>query len=101
MSFRVVHEAEAKEEFREAVAWYEAQAERLGVRFVGAVDKVMAAMSAQPNRFSNAGRNSRKARVLGWPYSIHFTIDEENQEIKVIAVWHGRRKPAELRRRLK
>ena len=34
MSFRVVHDAEATMEFREAVAWYEADSEGLGLRFV-------------------------------------------------------------------
>jgi plasmid stabilization system protein ParE len=101
MSFRVVHEAAAKAEFREAIACYEEQTEGRGVRFVGKVDEVMAAVAAQPFRFPKAGRHGRKARVLGWPYSIFFTINEEHREVKVVAVWHGKRNPAELRRRLK
>ena len=101
MSFRVVHDAEATIEFREAVAWYEEQVEGLGVRFVQTVDKVMTAISSQPLRFAKVGRNSRKARVLGWPYSIYFVVNEPHQEVKVIAVWHGRRNPDELHRRLK
>ena len=101
MSFRVVHDAEAKREFQEAVAWYEDQSDGLGVRFVLEVDKVIAAVSAQPHRFSPASRKSRKARVLGWPYTIYFAVNEEHHEVKVIAIWHGARNPGELRRRLK
>jgi plasmid stabilization system protein ParE len=100
MSFRVVHEAVATTEFREAVAWYEQQSEGLGVRFVLEVDKVLAAVSSQPLRFSKASRKSRKARVFGWPYTIYFAVNEEHREVKVIAVWHGARNPAELRARL-
>src|SRR2546422_6780539 len=33
-----------------------------------------------------SGRHSRKARVLGWPYSIFFTVNEEDRQIKVLAV---------------
>ena len=101
MSFRVIHDSEATLEFREAVAWYEGQAEGLGVRFTLEVDAVMAAISSQPLRFSKAGRKAHKARVNGWPYSIYFVVNEAHAEIKVIAVWHGGRNQAELRRRLK
>jgi plasmid stabilization system protein ParE len=101
MSFRVIHDSEATFEFREAVAWYEGQADGLGVRFTLEVDAVIAAISSQPLRFSKAGRKSRKARVLDWPYTIYFVVNEAYGEIKVIAVWHGARNPAELRRRLK
>jgi plasmid stabilization system protein ParE len=101
MSFRIVHDSAATAEFREAAAWYEGQAEGLGVRFTLEVDKVMTAVATQPLRFSKIGKFGRKARVLGWPYTIFFTINEADSEIKVIAVWHGARNPDELRRRLK
>lgn len=65
MSFRVIHDPEATAEFREAVAWYEEQAQGVGVRFVSEVDKVMAAIASGPLRFSKASRKTRKARVLG------------------------------------
>ena len=101
MSFRVIHDSEATFEFREAVARYESQTEGLGVRFILEVDAVITAISSQPLRFSKAGRKGRKARVPGWPYSIYFVVNKAHAEIKVIAVWHGARNPAELRRRLK
>lgn len=101
MSFRVIHDTEATFEFREAVAWYEGQSEGLGVRFILEVDAVITAITSQPLRFSQAGRRARKARILGWPYSIYFVVNETHSEIKVVAVWHGARNPAELRRRLK
>jgi plasmid stabilization system protein ParE len=72
-----------------------------GVRFVLEVDTVIAAISSQPFRFSKAGRQSRKARIQGWPYSIYFTVNEAHSEIKVVALWHAARNPSELRRRLK
>jgi plasmid stabilization system protein ParE len=101
MSFRVVYDSEATFEFREAVAWYETRSEELGVRFILEVDRVVAAISEQPFRFSKAGRNARKAKVPDpWPYSVYYVINREHLEIKVLAIWHGSRNPAALRRRL-
>ena len=65
------------------------------------VDKVVSAIVSQPRRFPSVGRKARKARVHGWPYSIYFAVNESQAEIKVIAVWHGARKPAGLYRRLR
>jgi hypothetical protein len=31
----------------------------------------------------------------------YFTINVEHREVKILAIWHGARNPAELRRRLK
>ena len=101
MSFRVIHDSEAVFEFREAVAWYEEKSEGLGVRFVLKVDAVITAITSHPLRFSKSGRQSRKARIQGWPYSIYFVINESHSEIKAIAVWHGARNPDELKRRLR
>ena len=101
MSFRVVHDAAATMEFREAVAWYEVESEGLGLRFVLEVQAVMEAISSHPLFFSKAGRKSRKARVINWPYTIYFVVIEAHQEVKVTAVWHGARDPADLQKRLK
>jgi len=101
MSLRVIHDSEATLEFREAVAWYENQAAGLGIRFTLEVDKVIAAISAQPFRFSKAGHKSRRAQIFGWPYTIYFVVNDAHSEIKVMAVWHGARSPAKLRRRVK
>ena len=101
MSFRLIQDVEATFEFREAVARYESEAEGLGIRFTLQVDKVLTAISSQPFRFSKAGLQARKARVLGWPYTIYFVVNEAHNEIKVVAVWHGARNPAELLRRMK
>ncbi len=100
MSYRVVYDSEAGFEFRQAVAWYEGQSEGLGVRFTLEVDKTVAGIAAEPLRFSEAGRIARKARVLGWPYTVYFVINETHAEIKIVAVWHGARNPHKLKRRL-
>jgi plasmid stabilization system protein ParE len=102
MTFRVIAEAEAKLDWNNAVDWYEAQEPGVGLRLDNTIRTFLQTLSQQPERFPLATRLTRKAKILGpWPYSVYFTINTDFREVKVLAIWHGRRNPAELRHRLK
>jgi plasmid stabilization system protein ParE len=102
MTFKVIAEAEAELEWNEAVDWYEGREPGVGLRFDDELRKFLQTLARDPERFRLATRLTRKAKVPGpWPYSVYFTVNHEQREVKVLAVWHGSRHPAELRRRLK
>jgi len=102
MTFKVIAEAEAKRDWNEAVDWYDEREPGLGLRLDEALRTFLQSLSQKPERFSRATRLTRKAKVPPpWPYSVYFTINAEHQEVKVLAIWHGARNPARLRRRLK
>ena len=101
MTFKVTTEAEAKQDWNEAVDWYDKREPGVGLRLNDKIHAVLQTLSQQPERFPIATRLTRKAKVQGrWPYSVYFTINVERREVKVLAIWHGKRNPAELRRRL-
>ena len=102
MTFKVIAEAEAKREWNEAVDWYEASETGVGWRFDDELQAFLHTLAYNPERFRLAGRLTHKAKMPEpWPYSIYFTVDTAHREVKILAVWHGARNPAELRRRLK
>lgn len=102
MTFRVIAEAQAKREWNEAVDWYESRQPGVGLRFDDALRTFLKTLSQNPDRFQLATRLTHRAKVPPpWPYSVYFTISTAHQEVKVLAIWHGARNPAELRRRLK
>ena len=102
MTFKVIAEAEAKRDWNEAVDWYEEREPGVGLRLDDTIRTFLQTFSRQPERFPLATRLTRKAKILGpWPYSVYFTINTEHREVKVLAIWHGKRNPDELRRRLK
>jgi len=101
MTFSVITEAEAEADWNRAVDWYEQCEPGLGLRFNDEIQALLQTLSRQPERFPLAGRLTQKARMIGWPYSIYFTVNTEHREVKVLAIWHGRRNPVELRRRVK
>jgi plasmid stabilization system protein ParE len=102
MRFKVIAEAEAKRDWHEAVLWYEGREAGAGLRLDDAIRNFLQTLSRQPERFRLATRLTRKAKIPSpWPYSVYFVINTEFREVKVLAIWHGARNPAELRRRLK
>ncbi|HEY5345524.1 MAG TPA: type II toxin-antitoxin system RelE/ParE family toxin [Verrucomicrobiae bacterium] len=101
MSFGLIIEADVREEMRDAGDWYESRETGVGGRFAVAVDQYLQQILSDPFRYPKAGPTTHKAKILGWPYSIFFTILEEQRLVKIIAVWQGNQDPAELRRRLK
>jgi plasmid stabilization system protein ParE len=102
MTFKVIAEAEAKREWNEAVDWYEASETGVGWRFDDELQAFLQTLKQDPERFRLAARLTHKAKMPEpWPYSIYFTVNTEHREVKILAVWHGSRNPAELRRRLK
>ena len=102
MTFKVIEEAADKREWNEAVDWYEAQEIGVGWRFDDALQAFLQTLAHNPERFRLAARLTHKAKMPEpWPYSIYFTVNTEHREVKILAVWHGSRNPAELRRRLK
>ncbi len=97
----VITEPEAEHEWNEAVDWYDQREPGVGHRFNAVVRDYLKVLAAQPERFPLVGRLTRKVKIKDWPYSILFVVDDEHRQLKVVAVWHGKRNPAELRRRLR
>ena len=102
MTRRVVIEAEAEKELKEAADWYNAQKPGLGLRFARDVFALMHKAAENPSRFRLVSRLTRQARLPKWHYySIYFTVRESPPEIVVVAVFHAKRNPEDLRGRLK
>ena len=94
MSFRVV--APARREFAQASAWYDQRREGLGDQFVDAIKRAFQRIADHPSSHPKETtarwrRNIRRCPVDGFPYHIIFEIRPE--ELRVLAVAHGKRQP--------
>jgi len=102
MSFRVVIEAEAEQEFIEAVHFYDGRQPGVGQRFARDLRTFFKIICKNPERFRLVSRLTRKARLpKPWPYSVFFVIKPGTSEVIISTIWHDSRNPAELRQRLK
>ena len=102
MTFKVIAEGKAKSEWNEAVAWYEEREPGVGLRFNDELLRFLQTLARDPERFRLCTRLTRKAKMPPpWPYSVYFTVNEAHRKVHVLAIWHGRRDSAGLRRRLR
>jgi hypothetical protein len=101
MIWGLLIEADVREEIRKAGDWYEAREAGVGGRFTVVVDAYVQQIISDPFRYRKAGPTTHKAKIIGWPYLIYYTVLEQKHLVKIIAVWQGNQDPAKLLRRLK
>src|SRR5262245_58659267 len=81
----------AQHEYDAAVDWYEARRAGLGLRFVHAVQRMLADISRQPDHWPEALSGVREAPLRRWPYAIYYQIHADH--VLVLAVFHLARDP--------
>ena len=100
MSRRVIFRRVARVEFDEAIAWYEQKRPGLGAEFEAGTNALLERIKEHPGRFRSITPHVRRAPLKRFGYfSIYFT--EAPDRIGVLAVFHAKRDPEDLRERLK
>lgn len=104
MSQRVRFEPEADTEYRNAGRWYETHRQHLGVEFFDAVDSTIDQILMLPDAGALVARMPadvpvRRRAVARFPYHVIYLHIED--QIRILAVAHDRRKPGYWSDRLK
>jgi plasmid stabilization system protein ParE len=88
----------AQLELDESVSWYENKQVGLGRQFRIEIERHLERIANQPQRFRQIRGQVRRVVLQRFPYSIYFL--PEVDRIVVLAVFHTRRAPQQLERRL-
>lgn len=83
----------------EAAAWYFRRSPRQGLRFFERLREAYDEVNAHPLRWPAYRRRTRHFRLRGFPYLVVYRPLEEI--VFVLAVAHGKRKPAYWAKRLR
>jgi len=95
---RISFRPEARSEILEARNWYESRARGLGQEFARSVDAAVSTAAGMPELFSPIVGAFRRVLLRKFPYSLVFSVF--GNELLVVAVFHHRRHPLRLMRRL-
>lgn len=99
MKFEIEIKKEVEEDVFNIIKWYNEQRENLGLEFYEVLLMMYDEICMQPLIFKCIFKQYRKTTTLQFPYNIFFRID--NDKIIVVGVFHQKRKPSLLRKRLK
>ena len=99
-NFSVVILDEASIDIEEAIDWYETQKVGLGLEFYQILLTAFQVISSSPYLYPVHFLFVRRAIIHRFPYTIFYAVDEVNTAVEIVAVFHQRISPDELKRRL-
>lgn len=91
MSRGTVFLRSALHDVRSARDWYEERRASLGAAFVQRLEACVAQIERNPEIGALVDGATRRAHLRRFPYVIYYELLED--DILVLAVWHGRRDP--------
>ncbi|MGI8525636.1 MAG: type II toxin-antitoxin system RelE/ParE family toxin [Pseudolabrys sp.] len=97
MSRALVIEPKAEAEIAEALNWYDQRSEAARAGFERALEHALMQIRDNPLQFQRVYRQTRRVLVGHYPYALIYAVNE--QEILIIACFHGRRDPRRWRER--
>ncbi len=91
MNREVIVRPEAKQDVRDAAAWYRGISPSLGEAFIAAVDSALAVASEQPEAFQVVYRSFRRILLRRFPYALFYLVT--SRSIVVAGILHQARDP--------
>ena len=89
----------AREEFQEAVVFYDNRKAGLGSEFAEEVRKAIARIIQYPEAWSPISRRTRRCRVNRFPFGVIYQVREGT--LLIVAVMHLHREPDSWKNRLR
>lgn len=98
MKYSLIIRPEAEDDLKEAYSWYEDKRQGLGHDFLLQVDAGLNFIARYPDIHPIEYKGTRKHLLKRFPYKIIYLV--ENNRIVILAVIHGRRSPALIKKRI-
>jgi len=89
----------AKEDFAEAIAFYNSESEGLGFRFALEVKRTLSSILQYPLAWPSLSKRTRRARTNGFPYGVVYQVRKDG--VLIIAVMHLHRHPDSWKSRVR
>jgi len=94
-------DVDAKVELIEIVEWYNQQKFELGFDFLDEIENIFTYFIENPNIYAKFANNFHRANCNRFPYSIIYTILEDDKVVFVVGIFHQHRSPKHIGQRIK
>jgi len=98
MKYKVIIRPEAEDDLKEAFSWYEDKRNGLGHDFMLQIEAGLRFIERKPEIHPAEYKGTRKHLIKRFPYKIIYLFEKER--VIVLAVIHGKRSPALVRKRI-
>jgi toxin ParE1/3/4 len=89
---------EAEHDISEAYSWYNDRFDGLGTDFLNCINEAFNSILCKPKSYSTVYKEVRRALIQRFPYAVYYIHEETN--VVVLAVFHFKRNPKILRKRI-
>ena len=99
MNYSLEFLPEAKLDLQESFQWYEARQEGLGDDFAAEIENALDRILVSPTSYGIVFHGMWRMAVKRFPDGLYYVV--RNELVLIVAVFHGRRKLARLKKRLR
>ncbi len=92
-SYKIIFDEDAKKDLYSHLIYYYKIDKKLGKRFYLLVKKTVSPLSRHPRMAQIRYKNVHTLPVNGFPFLIHFIIDDLLKHVKIIAIIHTSSNP--------
>lgn len=92
-TYRIVLRQTAREEYFEAIKWYQEKSLAAAENFVAAVSEKFDHISNYPRQYKNIYKSYHETSLKIYPYTIVYFIEDNRQRVVIVAVYHQKRHP--------
>lgn len=93
MSYQYVFDPIAFKEYKSSIKWYLSKSEQAADNFIKEVTARIRAICSDPTRYRNTYNNFREVMLVKFPFSIVYFVDEDNNTVVIVSVFHNKRNP--------
>jgi len=93
MAYTYILLSTAQEEYESSISWYGERSWAAAGQFAEAIDHALELICEHPFRWRNEYRNYYEIGVKKFPFSIIYTVDEDQEIVIISAVYHHSRNP--------
>ncbi len=91
--YKILFSSAALSDLKEGKRWYNTQQKGLGERLMKDLKETTESIKLNPYHASVKFGNIRTVACKIFPYSLHYEIDEENNIVRIVSIFHFSRKP--------
>jgi plasmid stabilization system protein ParE len=97
MNYSFVNRPAVKADLISAVSYYKKISPELAQKFLDRVKEAKNHIALSPEGFQVRYKNVRIKTLEQFPFNIHYLIDNQKQQIVILAIVHGYKKPEQYK----